>query len=466
MIVPVILAGGVGSRLWPLSREQFPKQCIQLVSPEHSLFQDTVNRFASLPDVTSPVIVCGEEHRFLMAQQLHDIGVAGRIILEPSGKNTAPAIALAAHWVAEEFGPDAIMLVAPADHVFTDPSGLLRAVTSAVKRAEQGGIVTLGVKPDRPETGYGYIKVRDDADTQGCMSIDEFKEKPDAATAQAYLDSGQYLWNAGLFVVSPKAYLSALVQHAEAIHQTTAQAFAGRTTDLDFIRINVESWAQCPADSIDYAVMERIDNGYVQPLGAGWSDVGSWASLKEVLPHDANNNVTHGDVLLRNTRNSYVHAETVLTAVVGMDDVVVVQTDDAILVSHTDDTQDVKHIVETLKKQHRTEYEKHLTLYRPWGWFKRITQGDRHIVNKIMVKPGHRIGAQKHMHRAEHWVVVRGTAKLIGEHDTKLITENESAFIPVGQIHSLENPGKMPLELIEIQTGSYLGEDDIIRVPL
>lgn len=463
MIVPVILAGGVGSRLWPLSREQFPKQCLQLVSPNTSLFQNTVQRFQSVADMSAPVIVCGEEHRFLMAQQLHDMGIHGRILLEPSGKNTAPAIALAALQVAAEWGDESVMVVSPADHVLTEPEALKEPLQHAIAKAQQGHIVTLGVTPDRAETGYGYIKTEYPLAAEGSL-IAAFTEKPTPEKATAYLASGDYLWNAGLFVMSAQAYLNALERHAPDISAAVKAAYQQHKQDMDFVRIDAEIWAQCPSNSIDYAVMEHIDNGWVIPLSAGWSDVGSWSSLKDVLPHDENHNVTHGDVILRNTRNSYVHADSVLTAVVGMDDVVVVQTDDAVLVAHTNDTQDVKQIVEALKQQHRPEYEKHLTLYRPWGWFKRITSGDRHIVNKILVQPGHRISAQKHMHRAEHWVVVRGTAKLIGEHETRLLTENESAFIPVGQVHSLENPGKLPLELIEIQTGSYLGEDDIIRL--
>ena len=468
MLQPVILSGGSGTRLWPLSREQYPKQLLPLIGDD-SLLQATVQRLAGLPDVAEPLVVCNEEHRFVVAEQVRQLGRKGSVMLEPTGRNTAPALTLAALWALRSGDP--VLVVMPADHVILDVRAFLDAVRRAAALAEAGMAVTFGITPDSPETGYGYIQRG--AILGGAASaylLSRFVEKPDRPTAQSYLDSGDYLWNSGIFVMKASTWRSAIGICRPDILSACEAALAETSTDGDFVRVGKAAFAACPADSIDYAVMERITVGIaglpaaaVIPLTAGWSDVGAWDSLWKVVPKDADGNAFRGDVMLHDATDTLAFAESRLVACVGVHDLVVVETPDAVLVAHKDHTQDVKKIAERLKRETRGEAHCHRKVHRPWGWYDGVDAGERFQVKRIVVKPGATLSLQMHHHRAEHWIVVRGTARVTRGDETLLVSENESTFIPLGVKHRLENPGKVPLEMIEVQSGSYLGEDDIVR---
>ncbi|WP_337878957.1 mannose-1-phosphate guanylyltransferase/mannose-6-phosphate isomerase [Rheinheimera sp.] len=462
MIFPVIMAGGTGSRLWPLSRDLMPKQFLQL-SGHHSMLQATVDRLGGL-DCCAPLLICNEEHRFVAAEQLRQIDQLNQnIILEPAGRNTAPAIALAA-FTAVNKAQDPLLLVLAADHVIAQNDKFQQAVRQAEKLAEQGLLVTFGIVPTAAETGYGYIRRGMAlAGDVAAYRVGQFVEKPKQQVAEQYLASGDYYWNSGMFLFRASVYLQQLKQFRPDIYAACEQAMAEVTPDLDFIRINSEAFLACPDDSVDYAVMEKTDAAVVVPLDAGWSDVGSWSSLWDISPKDANGNVHQGDVLAVQSSNNFVMAQTCLVATVGLDNMVVVQTKDAVLVAAKDKVQDVKTIVQQLKAAGRTEHRIHREVYRPWGHYDSIDSGARYQVKRICVKPGEKLSLQMHHHRAEHWIVVCGTAKVTVDGKESLLSENQSVYIPLGAVHALENPGKIPLELIEVQSGSYLGEDDIVR---
>lgn len=461
MILPIIMAGGTGSRLWPLSRELFPKQ-FQKLYGQTTMLQATVLRLQGL-DCLPPLVICNEEHRFIVAEQLRQIGqLDHNIILEPTGKNTAPAIALAAIYAAKHEDNPALLILA-ADHVVLDEDAFRAAVVQAQAHVEQDKLVTFGIVPQAPETGYGYIKYNPNAGKQLGFKVEQFVEKPDLATAKAYLDSGNYLWNSGMFAFKAQNYLNELKDYRPDIFSACSNAMQSVDIDLDFIRINKESFFDCPAESIDYAVMEKTTNAVVIAMDAGWSDVGAWSSLWEVSDKDKDDNVITGDVLTVDSHNNYIFAETGLVATVGLDNIIVVQTKDAVLVASKDKSQEVKRIVNQLKADKRQEHSIHREVYRPWGKYDSIDSGHRYQVKCITVKPSERLSVQMHHHRAEHWIVVSGTAKVIVDGNEKLVTENESVYIPLGATHCLENPGKVDLEMIEVQVGSYLGEDDIVR---
>ena len=460
MILPVIMAGGTGSRLWPLSRQLNPKQFLKLCG-DSTLLQQTLSRLNGL-DTGAPSIICNENHRFMVAEQLRQLEVKNAsILLEPVGRNTAPAIALAA-LNATRNGQDPVMLVLAADHFIADQSAFQQAVKEAQELANQDKLVTFGIVPTQPETGYGYIQRGSALSTQGHQVV-RFVEKPDSETAQAYLDSGDYYWNSGMFMFKSSVYLQALQEFRSDILDACKGAFEAGSQDLDFVRVDATAFADCPDDSIDYAVMEKTQDAVVIPLDAGWSDIGSWSALWEIGTKDELGNVFKGDVLNIGSSNSLVYAESKLVATVGVDNLVVVETKDAVLVAHKDRVQDVKKVVEGIKNDGRHEHMNHREVYRPWGVYDSIENGERYQVKRITVKPGAKLSVQMHHHRAEHWVVVSGTAKVTNGDKTFLVTENESTFIPIGEVHALENPGKIPLELIEVQSGSYLGEDDIVR---
>lgn len=461
MILPVIMAGGSGSRLWPLSRELFPKQFLTLQG-ESTMLQTTVDRLQAL-NAAPPLVICNEEHRFIAAEQLRQLGQLDKnIILEPVGRNTAPAIALAA-FTAIRDGQDPLILVLAADHIIDDVGSFNSAVNHAVVYAEDGKLVTFGIVPTSPETGYGYICRGDSVGENFGFGVAEFVEKPDLETAKAYVSEGSYYWNSGMFLFKASRYLEELKEHRPDIYTACEQSMLSVDTDLDFVRVDKEAFITCPDDSIDYAVMEKTTQAVVVPMNAGWSDVGSWSSLWEVSEKNAEGNVHQGDVLSCGGSNNYVYAETGLVATVGVEDTVVVQTKDAILVAAKNRVQDVKAIVQQLKKASRSECRVHREVYRPWGKYDSIDNGHRYQVKRITVKPGEKLSIQMHHHRAEHWIVVSGTAKVTLDDTEKMLSENESIYIPLGLVHALENPGKIPLELIEVQSGSYLGEDDIVR---
>ncbi len=460
-ITPVILSGGSGTRLWPLSRRMFPKQFINLHGTQ-TMLQETIGRLDGL-DMAAPLVVCNEDHRFIVAEQLRQMEVdQPSILLEPVGRNTAPAIALAALHEQASRGEDTLLLVLSADHVIPDAEAFRAAVEQAVEPARQGRLATFGIVPDKAETGYGYIRKGGEL-SNSIHEIDRFVEKPDQATAEAYLESGDYLWNSGMFLFSAGAFLAELKQHHPEILAATRKAMQQEQRDLDFIRVDEEAFSACPAESIDYAVMEKTDRAVVVPLDAGWNDIGSWSALWDVNDKDGQGNSIHGDVLLVDAHNNLAMSESRLLAAVGVDDLIMVETKDAVLVAHKDKSQEVKQIVEQLKAAGRPETDFHRVVYRPWGCFDSIEEGERFKVKRISVKPGAKLSLQMHHHRAEHWVVVSGTARVQRGEETRILTENDSIYIHVGEKHSLENPGKMPLELIEVQTGSYLGEDDIVR---
>jgi len=457
---PVLLCGGVGSRLWPVSREARPKQYLNLIG-EQSMLQQTLGRLDGLP-VATPMVVCNEQHRFLVAEQLRQLDIESpSIVLEPAGRNTAPAIAIAAiDALAKD--PEAVLLVLPADHHIADVGALQSAVTQALNVVDEGRLITFGLIPNRPETGYGYIRCG--KELSGSISdLAEFVEKPDAATAEAYLESGDYVWNSGMFMFRADAYCEALATHQPEMLKICREAMAAASTDMDFVRPDPELFASCPSDSIDYAVMEKTDRGAVVSLDCGWSDIGAWSALWEAGSSDADGNVTVGDVLLDNSRNSYVRSQSRLVTATGIDDLVIVETADAVMVADRHSVQDVKNIVNALKGLDRSEAHSHHRVFRPWGSYESLASADGFQVKRIIVNPGQRLSLQMHHHRAEHWVVVRGVAEVVNGEESFLLREDQSAYIPIGAKHRLSNPGAVPLELIEVQSGSYLGEDDIVR---
>ncbi|MBE0472094.1 MAG: mannose-1-phosphate guanylyltransferase/mannose-6-phosphate isomerase [Methyloprofundus sp.] len=458
-MIPVILSGGSGTRLWPLSRGIYPKQFLPLVS-DKTMVQETVLRLKGIEDLQAPIAVCNEEHRFMMAEQLWEIDVHPEcIILEPIGKNTAPAVTMAA--LAAK-NPEDILLVLPADHVIENVPAFQAAVMKAGQLAQQGFLVTFGIVPTAAETGYGYIR-RSDEKIADAFKVAEFIEKPNAVVAQAYVDSGEYYWNSGMFAFKAGRYLEELESFAPDMLTACRAAFSAAKVDVDFVRLDKQLFAQCPSDSIDYAVMEQTDKAVVIPLDANWNDVGSWSALWDVRTKDSRGNALSGDVLALDTENSFIHSENKLVAVIGAKDLVIVETDDAVMVAPKDRVQEVKAIVAALKKQQRCEADLHRKVYRPWGHYDSVDNGERHKTKRIVVKPGAKLSVQKHHHRAEHWVVVKGTALVTKGDQTMLLSENESTYIPLGVVHCLENPGVIPLEMVEVQSGSYLGEDDIVR---
>jgi mannose-1-phosphate guanylyltransferase/mannose-6-phosphate isomerase len=463
----VIMAGGSGTRLWPLSRAGYPKQFLVL-SGNRSLFQQAAARLQSLGgdgiSVSAPLIVGNEEHRFLVLDQLRELRIdPAALLLEPTGRNTAPALTLAA-LQAQAAGEDPVLVVTPADQTVTDEAAFVRALQQAVRLAAEGGITILGITPDRPETGYGYIRV---AEPGVAPRVAQFVEKPDLETAQRYLAEGQYYWNAGMFVLKASTWLAALQRWRPDIAGTTRAAFDARSTDAQFVRPDKAAFAAVPAESVDYAVMERCPGSDIDirmvALDAGWNDLGAWEAVWQVLPKDADGNAQVGDAIVKDSHNTLVHASSRLVSAVGLTDIVIVETADAVLVADRERSQEVKQIVAHLGREQRGEQALHRKVHRPWGWYDSIDAGPRFQVKRIMVKPGASLSLQKHHHRAEHWIVVSGTAEVTNGDKVILLTENQSTYIPLGEMHRLANPGKVPLEIIEVQSGSYLGEDDIVR---
>lgn len=457
-MIPVILSGGSGTRLWPLSREAYPKQFLPLVGND-TMLQATWKRVADIASA-APIIVANEDHRFMVAEQLREIEcVPQSIVLEPIGRNTAPAIAVAA-LEASAKGQDPLLLVLPSDHVITDAAGFRNAVQAAAAAAEAGALVTFGIVPTAPETGYGYIRA---AAGEGVRKVAQFVEKPDAPTAQQYVSSGEYFWNSGMFLFKASAYLGAMQKFQPAMLAACKDALAKAKRDSDFVRLDKAAFEASPSDSIDYAVMEKTDNASVLPINVGWNDVGSWSALWQVADQDGNGNAHHGDVIAQECKNTLAWGNGRLVAMLGLEDIVVVDTDDAVMVAHKDRVQDIKGIVGELKKAKRSEPTWHRKVYRPWGSYDSIDMGDRFQVKRITVKPGAALSLQMHHHRAEHWIIVSGTGKITRGDETLILSENQSTYIPLGVTHRLENPGRVALELIEVQSGSYLGEDDIVR---
>lgn len=464
MLIPVIMAGGSGSRLWPLSRTKYPKQFLS-VTDEQTMLQQTLERMNGL-EHHAPFVICNEEHRFLVAEQLRRANAShSGILLEPVGRNTAPAVALAAQ-MTQGIGDDVLMLVLAADHVIKDTESFHKAVEAAVPYAERGDMVTFGIGATSPETGYGYIKTGSSIEANGSekgFSVDSFVEKPDLETAQEYLKSGNYLWNSGMFLFKASVYLEELAKFRPDIFEACAKAHESHFGDLDFTRMCPDLFAAIPDESIDFAVMEKTDKAIVVPMNAEWSDVGSWSALWEVNDKDHNGNATRGDVLTEDTQDSFIYSQNKLVATVGVENLIVVETKDAVLVANKDKVQDVKAIVSQLKSAGRTEYLQHREVFRPWGSHDTVSEGDRYHVKQVHVKPKEKTALQMHYHRAEHWIVVSGTAKVTKGDETFLISENQSTYIPIGMPHAIENPGQVPLELIEVRSGSYLAEDDIVR---
>ncbi len=456
---PVVLAGGTGSRLWPKSRAALPKQFLSLTS-NSTMLQDTISRLKGT-NAESPVFICNDAHRFLVAEQLRKKNIKhDGILLEPVGRNTAPAIALAAlHATKNENDP--VLLVLAADHLIKDQEAFHSAIVKAEALANEGKLVTFGIVPDKPHTGYGYIKAGKVLNVG--FEVADFVEKPQPETAKQYVESGDFFWNSGMFMFKASRYIEELGKYNPEMLEVCRRAIETEAPDLDFIRVDSEIFSTCPDDSIDYAVMEKTDSAAMVPLDAGWSDVGSWTSLWETADKDEDGNVCVGDTILEKTRNSYVNAEQRLVSVIGLEDVIVVETKDAVMVAHKDDAQSIKAVVNRLKAEKRPEFEFHREVFRPWGSYDSIDSGARFQVKRITVKPGEKLSVQMHHHRAEHWIVVSGSANVTIDDNTKLVTENESVYIPIGAVHALENPGKIPLELIEVQSGAYLGEDDIVR---
>jgi len=461
MIVPVLLAGGSGSRLWPLSRDGYPKQFLKLTD-DWSLLQQTTRRAAAIPGATPPILVCNEAHRFLVAEQLQQVGSQGaEILLEPEARNTAPAVASACLVAKERHGEDALVFVMAADHLIADLGSFLASVEVAAKVALQGRLTTFGIAPHRPETGYGYIH-KGKALSEGGFEVASFVEKPDSIRAQAYLDSGEYLWNSGMFLFRAQSFLDELQRLDPAMFEACSNAVTSAKRDLDFIRLDGAAFKAARSDSIDYAVMEKTDKAAIVPMDAGWDDVGAWSFL-ETLARDERGNYSHGDVLFEDSDNTLVHSEGRLVAALGLKDVIVVETKDAVLVADRSRAQDVKRVVTRLKTLGRLEVENHTVVHRPWGSYETLAIGPRFQVKRIIVKPKQKLSLQMHHHRAEHWIVVCGTARVTCAEREFLLGENESTYIPLGSQHRLENPGSILLELIEVQSGAYLGEDDIVR---
>jgi mannose-1-phosphate guanylyltransferase/mannose-6-phosphate isomerase len=469
-IHPVILSGGAGTRLWPLSRASYPKQLLKL-SSQRTMLQDTVARGLIDVGFAAPLLVCNEDHRFLVDDQLQQIGIKPQaILLEPKARNTGPAIAAAALWLLAR-DPDALMLVQPSDHVIASPADFHRAVMRGLAAAQEGRLVTFGIKPVRPDTGYGYIQSGEALNSgdglsasEGVFTVDRFVEKPDRDTAQRFVDSGAFFWNSGIFLLSARAYLGELSRINPAMLDACERAVRDGQEDLAFFRLSAEPFCEAPSLSIDHAVMEHTSRAAVVPVDMAWSDVGSWLALRDIATADGDGNVLQGDVLAERMTNSYVRSEGRLVAAVGLDNVVVVATDDAVLVADANAAAEVSGIVTKLRGQNRSESQQHVTCHRPWGHYRSVDAGDRFQVKRITVKPGAKLSLQKHYHRAEHWVVVHGTAIVQRGEERMLVRENESVYIPIGTEHRLENPGKLPLQLIEVQSGPYLGEDDIVRV--
>lgn len=466
MIVPVILAGGSGTRLWPLSRQSYPKQFLYLVDPQYTMLQLTLKRLENLSQqVLPPIIVCNEDHRFIVAEQLRQIDIThASIILEPFAKNTAPAITLAALQAQELFPEQNVsLLVLSADHYIADISAFQHSILLAEQQAQLEKMVVFGVKPTEPHTGYGYIQLGQHIVEKSVYQLDKFVEKPDLQTAGHYVSSQNYLWNSGMFMFQTQLFLQELKLHQADIYQCCINAWQHKTTDLDFIRIGSQEFQQCPENSIDYAIMENTAQGVVVCLDVGWNDLGSWSSLWQSNQKDENQNVIFGDVLAEQSQRNYIYSSSRLVTVLGVENLIIVETKDAILVAHQDKSQEIKKVVEQLKKEQRIELLQHKEVIRPWGKYDCIDIGERYQVKRITVNAKAKLSLQMHHHRAEHWVVVKGTAKVTKGEEQYYVSENESTFIPLGTLHSLENPGCIPLELIEIQSGSYLGEDDIVR---
>ena len=461
-MIPLILSGGSGSRLWPLSRKLYPKQFLALTGSE-TLFQQTLGRLA-IEGISKPIVVCNEEHRFIVSEQLAAVGnEAQTILLEPFGRNTAPAVAIAAmHLLAA--GRDELLLVLPADHVIEDLPVFHSALGVARKAAEQGEMVLFGIPAERPETGYGYIRTGERSGLPGgVLSVEQFVEKPDLATASEFVAQGDYVWNSGMFLFRCSRYLEELQRHDQDIYDTCQLALSRSKSDLQFIRIDPSAFECCPDNSIDYAVMEKTSRACLVPLNAGWNDVGSWSSIWDVHDKDANGNVTKGDVVIQDSKNCMIHGNGKLVSVIGLENIVVVETKDAMMIAHKDKVQGVKQMVNTLNEQGRSETQNHCEVYRPWGSYDSVDMGGRFQVKHISVKPGACLSLQMHHHRAEHWIVVSGTAEVTCDENVFLLCENQSTYIPIASVHRLRNPGKIPLEIIEVQSGSYLGEDDIVR---
>lgn len=463
-VFPIILSGGAGTRLWPVSRNLYPKQLLPMTS-DKSMLQETALRLHGIDPVAPPIVVCNEEHRFVVSEQLRTIGVDPTdLILESVGRNTAPAIAAAAE-IAARRDPEAVILALPADHYIRDLDAFRGYVSGAISLAAQGHMVAFGIIPDRPHTGYGYIRkgaaVGDDG---AAFRIDRFVEKPDQDAAKGYIEEGEYLWNGGIYAFRCDVYLRELEKYHPEIGEHVGRAVRAGVTDLDFFRLGAAELARCPAISVDYAVMERTEKGIVIPADMGWSDVGSWDALYELEGKDADGNVLQGDVLVKDTANSYIRSESALVGAVGVRDLAIVQTADAVLVAHRDSAQEVRSLVEDLRADGRMEHETHVRVWRPWGYYESLDVGDRFQVKHLMVRPGAALSLQLHHHRAEHWVVVAGTARVTRGDEVMLLSENESTYISIGTPHRLENPGMVPLELIEVQSGGYLGEDDIVRL--
>jgi len=479
-ITPVILSGGSGTRLWPLSRKQHPKQYLSLAD-EQTMLQATIQRLQGLEGLAAPIVICNQEHRLLVAAQLQQINIEKpTIILEPEGKNTAPAIAAAAYYITTKIrghglnsigikdrvplsSSSQLLLVLPADHIIQDTQAFHKAIKIAVKQAEQDKLTTFGITPTEPNTGYGYIEKSSEMADQ-TYKIKKFIEKPDQETANSLLQTDNYLWNSGMFLFTAQNYLKELNKYNPQISESCKQAVEKAKKDYDFLRLDPTSFSESPADSIDYAVMEKTENAVVVPLNAGWNDIGNWSALYQIGKKDKNGNVIKGNAITTGTTNSYINANHHMIATIGVDNLIIVDTADATLVASKDKTQQVKQIVEQLQQQSRTEEQLHRKVYRPWGWYDTIDKGYRFKVKRICVNPGATLSLQKHYHRAEHWIVVKGTAQIINGEQKELLKENQSTYIPIGTAHRLENPGKLPLEMIEVQSGSYLGEDDIERI--